>query len=74
MMKLFKTTLELAKEIVERVSSDPEGRELYIPHKPVVRESAGSTKLRIIFDASARSNEKSPSLNDCLETGLPLQN
>ncbi|XP_068723854.1 uncharacterized protein [Montipora capricornis] len=59
---------QLAKGIVERVLSDPVGREFYIPHKPVVRESAESTKLRIVFDASARSNERS------LEKGLPLQN
>ena len=65
---------QLAKGIVERVSSDPVGREFYIPHKPVVREAAESTKLRIVFDASARSNERSPSLNDCLEMGPPLQN
>ena len=65
---------QLAKGIVEKVTSDPVGREFYIPHKPVIRESAESTKLRIVFDASARSNEKSPSLNDCLETGPPLQN
>ena len=64
---------QLAKGIVERVSSDPVGREFYIPHKPV-RESAESTKLRIVFNASARSNERSASLNNCLETGPPLQN
>ena len=27
-----------------------------------------------MFDASARADDKSPSLNDCLETGPPLQN
>ena len=56
------------------MTPEPVGREFYLPHKPVIRESAESTKLRIVFDASARSNEKSPSLNDCLETGPPLQN
>ena len=65
---------QLAKEILEKVSSDPVGGEFYIPHKPVIREAAESTKLRIEFDASARSTEKSPSLNDRLETGPPLQN
>ena len=65
---------QLAKGIVERVSSDPVGRECYFPDKAVVRESAESTKLRIVFDASARPNERRPSLNDCLETGPPLQN
>ena len=47
--------------IVERVTSEPVGREFYIPHKPVIRESAESTKLRIVFVASAKDNEKSPS-------------
>ena len=51
---------QLAKGIVERASSHPVRREFYIPHKPVVRESAESTKLRIVFDASARSNEGCP--------------
>ena len=27
--------------------------EFYIPHKPVVRENAESTKMRIVYDASA---------------------
>ena len=56
------------------MTSEPVGREFYIPHKPVIRESAESTKLRIVYDASAKANEKSPSLNDCLETAPSLQN
>lgn len=39
-----------------------------------MREAAESTKLRIVYDASARESEKSPSLNECLEAGPPLQN
>jgi len=50
------------------------GREFYIPHKPVVRATAESTKLRIVYDASARAFDGAPSLNDCLHTGPPLQN
>ena len=56
------------------MTSEPVGREFYIPHKPVIRESAESTKLRIVYDVSAKANEKSPLLNDCLETGPSLQN
>ena len=52
---------QLETGIVERVTSEPVGREFYIPHKPVIRESAESTKLRIVFVASAKDNEKSPS-------------
>ena len=46
----------------------------YIPHKPVIRKAAESTKIRIVYNASAKASESSPSLNDCLETGPPLQN
>ena len=42
------------------------GREFYIPHKPVVRAAAESTKLRVVYDASARAFDGAPSLNDCL--------
>ena len=60
---------------MERVTDEPQGeREFYLPHKPVVREAAESTKMRIVFDASAKAEQTSPSLNDCLETGPPLQN
>ena len=65
---------QLDEGIVEYVSGPPMGREYYIPHKAVVRESAESTKLRIVYDASARESEKAPSLNECLQTGPPLQN
>lgn len=65
---------QLTQGIVERVEEDPTGKEFYIPHKPVVRETAESTKIRIVYDASARAYDKAPSLNDCLETGPPLQN
>ena len=50
------------------------GREFYIPHKPVVRATAESTKLRVVYDASARAFDGAPSLNDCLNAGPPLQN
>ena len=49
-------------------------REFYIPHKPVVRESAETTKLRVVYDASARAHSGAPSLNECLNPGPPLQN
>lgn len=65
---------QLAQGIVEHVKSEAEGREFYIPHKPVVRETAESNKLRIVYDASERASEKAPSLNECLEIGPPTQN
>lgn len=65
---------QLKDGIVEKADMAPTGREFYIPHKAVVRDKAASTKTRIVYDASARANESSPSLNDCLEVGPPLQN
>ena len=40
----------------------------------VVRATAESTKLRIVYDGSARASDGVPSLNDCLHAGPPLQN
>jgi hypothetical protein len=63
-----------AEGIVEVASQDPQGVEFYIPHKPVIRESAESTKVRIVYDASTKANSGAPSLNQCLNPGPPLQN
>lgn len=60
--------------IVEVVNEEPQGVEFYIPHKAVVRKNAESTKVRVVYDASARANNEAPSLNDCLNPGPPLQN
>ena len=60
--------------IVETAMEPPTGNEFYISHKPVVRMGAESTKLRVVYDASARENPQAPSLNDCLYAGPPLQN
>ena len=66
---------QLKEGIVERKSDETQGkRECYLPHKAVIRETAQSTKMRIVFDASVKASESSPSLNDCLKTGVPLQN
>ena len=45
-----------------------------MPHKAVVREAAQTRKVRIVYDASAKSSTKHVSLNQCLENGPPLQN
>ena len=50
------------------------GREFYLPHKPVIRDNAATNKMRIVYDVSARAKPTAPSLNECLNVGLPLQN
>jgi len=42
----------------------------YLPHRPVVKGS-GTTRVRTVFDASARERGQ-PSLNQCLEKGMNL--
>ena len=44
------------------------------PIKGVKRESAESTKLRVVYDALTRAWNGAPSLNECLKFGPPLQN
>ncbi|XP_065675638.1 uncharacterized protein LOC136091853 [Hydra vulgaris] len=42
----------------------------YLPHRPVIREDKVTTKMRMVFDASATNS--GPSLNDCLYSGPSL--
>ena len=82
LMKRLKQTPEILKEynatiqdqidkgIVEVVPDAriaQEGRVHYLPHHAVIRHDKATTKLRVVYDASARAG--GPSLNDCLYTG-----
>ncbi|XP_028413520.1 uncharacterized protein LOC114536353 [Dendronephthya gigantea] len=57
-------------ELVEEVDGKSPGHVHYLPHKEVVRNDKDTTKLRIVYDASAKKT--GPSLNDCLYVGPPL--
>ena len=46
----------------------------YLPHRPVIIESAETAKIRIVYDVSAKACQTSTSLSECLETGPTLQN
>ena len=41
----------------------------YIPHLPAFNEDSATTKMRIVYNASAKGKNKTPSMNDCLQTG-----
>ena len=65
---------QLQEGIIEEVPPKTIGEVLhYVPHHPVIREEAESTKLRIAYDCSAKGNCDLPSLSDYLETGPSLQ-
>lgn len=53
---------QLQEGVIEEAEMPASEREFYIPHKAVVRESAETTKMRIVYDASARAYDSAPSL------------
>ena len=63
---------QLSKGIIERVPTQDQGSTIhYMPHHPVIRKERSTTKVRIVYDGSAKFND-SISLNDCLQTGPNL--
>ena len=63
----------LKNGIVEVVGKPADGevrKTNYLPHHAVIRRDKATTKLRVVYDASARSN--GGALNDCLYTVPPL--
>ena len=73
---------QLAKGIVESVNqavlnaaNDNCNPIHYLPHHAIVRQDRQTTKIRVVYDGSAKEKGQSLSLNDCLHTGpnyIPL--
>ena len=58
-------------EIVDDTNDAPDiGDVTYLPHRPVIKNDKSTTKVRIVYDASARAGECS--LNECLYKGSSL--
>ena len=65
---------QLQEGIVERISSKPTGKRVfYLPHKAVVRTEAVTTKVRMVFDASAKPHPLAASINEYMHTCPSLQ-
>ena len=62
------------KGITERVDEkSKEGeRKHYIPHHAVFTPAKDTTKVRIVYDASAKTKKANLSLNECLYRGLVI--
>ena len=64
---------QLKEGIIGAAPKTPTGdRTFYMPHKPVLREEAATTKVRMVFDASAKPHPLANSVNDCMHTGPSL--
>ncbi|CAB4005289.1 Hypothetical predicted protein, partial [Paramuricea clavata] len=65
---------QLESGIIEAVPEEDDDSDgsYYLPHHGVLREDKETTKLRVVFDGSAKPNEESPSINECLEKGPNL--
>ena len=63
---------QLAEGVIGKAPSVSQPKEFYIPHKSVIRKSAETTKMRIVYEASSRAMPNSPLLNDCLYPGPVL--
>ena len=67
-------TDQLSQGIIEKAPEVVTGeRVFYLPHKPVCRENASTTKTRMVFDCSARPFPMSNSISECMYTGPALQ-
>ncbi|XP_055714801.1 uncharacterized protein LOC129808920 [Phlebotomus papatasi] len=63
----------LSLNIIEAVPFNEMGlASYYLPHHCVIREQSTSTKVRIVFNASSKS-QSGLSLNDCLKVGPVVQ-
>ena len=57
-------------QLITEKETPPPGSVHYLPHTEVIRMDKETTKLRVVYDASARG--AGPSQNDCLYAGPPL--
>ncbi|XP_022793733.1 uncharacterized protein LOC111332625 [Stylophora pistillata] len=65
---------QLRAGVIEEAPKIPSGnRVFYMPHKPIVKRSAVTTKVRMVFNASAKPQPLTYSIIDCMFTGPPLQ-
>ncbi|XP_078051866.1 uncharacterized protein LOC144478016, partial [Augochlora pura] len=55
-----------------KVSEAQDGKDFYLPHHAVIKECSSTTKVRVVFDASAKSSS-GISLNDALLVGPTIQ-
>ena len=72
-LKRYDTVIQeqLEHKIIEKVGhSNAEGKlKHYIPHHAVITSQKTTTKIRIVYDGSAKTKRENKSLNECLLRG-----
>ena len=67
---------QVEKGIIEKVTITEDMKESdrkhYLPHHPVITPTKRTTKVRIVYDASAKGRKGDKSLNECLYKGPNL--
>ncbi|XP_011860459.1 PREDICTED: uncharacterized protein LOC105557752 [Vollenhovia emeryi] len=68
----IKEYIELKHMTILPITSSEDENAVYLPHHGILRRSVAGAKLRVVFDASAKTSS-GLSLNDTLMTGANLQ-
>ena len=65
---------QIESKIIEECeeSQDPEDCSHFLAHHGVIKQGRQTTKLRVVFDGSAKASNDDLSLNDCLQKGPNL--
>ena len=65
---------QVKSDIIEAVpeNDDDQAATHFLPHHGVIRSDRETTKLRVVFDGSAKSDKSTASINECLEKGPNL--
>ena len=77
LMKQYDAILQdqFDKGVIEKVNSTfADGATHYLPHHAVINPMKPTTKLRIVYDASAKTRKENKSLNECLYRGAVMLN
>ena len=71
MMKMYSEVFDdqLRKGVIKKIDKSATGLVHYIPHHAVVTPTKSTTKLRIVYDASAKAKQSDRSLNENLYRG-----
>ena len=73
LLEMYATIIQeqLDRKIIEKVSTESPTNCLkhYIPHHPVITLTKNTTKVRVVYDASAKTKRTNKSLNECLHRG-----